>query len=327
VSQAPAIQNRPASSPFVTREPEFAEVLGDAPRLVRVAETDAHEGPVYVPGHDALYFTTLPRRDSSDVPRVQIKRVAPGGEPAVVRADTNAANGMTLGRDGRLLVCEQGTPSTPARITALDPVSGGLEVVVDGSDGTPLSSPNDIVQARDGSIWFTDPTYGWLQGFRPRPEVGDRVYRYDPASGRLRVGRLRVVADSLDKPNGLALSPDESVLYVTDSGANQEPGSFYPYRPHHVVAFDVTGDGDLVRERVFAEIAPGFPDGIKCDAEGRVYVSSASGVQVFSPSGDRLGEIALAGAVNFTFGGPAKNVLFITTDTAVYGAELEAKGA
>ena len=313
---------RPASSAFVSHDREFAQVLGDAPRLVRVAEIDAHEGPVYVPGHESLYFTTLPQRDRQGVPRVQIKRLGLDGEPTVVRADANAANGMSLGRDGRLLVCEQGTPSTPARITAFDPASREVEVLVDNSHDLPLNSPNDVVQASDGAIWFTDPSYGWLQGFRPKPSVGDRVYRYEPGSGR-----LRVVAESLDKPNGLALSPDEATLYVTDSGANQEPGSFHPGRPHHVVAFEVTGRCELAAERVFAEISPGFPDGIKCDSDGRLYVSSFSGVQVFSPEGERLGEIELPGAVNFCFGGRGRNVLFITTDTAVYAAELAAKGA
>jgi gluconolactonase len=287
-----------------------------------LADVDAHEGPVYVAGEDALYFTTLPQRDGLGVPRVQIKRLPLDGEPTVVRADANAANGMALGRDGRLLVCEQGTPSTSARITAYDPSSGELETLVDNWCDLRLNSPNDVVQASDGTIWFTDPTYGFLQGFRPRPVVGDRVYRFEPASGR-----LRVVADSLDKPNGLALAPDERTLYVTDSGANQEPGSFYADRPHHVVAFDVAPfSARLTNERVFAEISPGFPDGIKCDADGRVYVSSSTGVQVFSPEGERLGEIELPGAVNFTFGGPGRNVLFITADTAIWAATFHAKG-
>ena len=135
-------------------------------------------------------------------------------------------------------------------------------------------------------------------------------------------------ADSLDKPNGLALSPNQRTLYVTDSGADQEPGSRYDDRPHHVVAFDVAPFGEpLSNGRVFAEISPGFPDGIKVDSEGRVYVSSASGVQVFDPSGNPLAEIELPGAVNFAFGGPGRDVLFITTDTAVWAAELNATGA
>jgi gluconolactonase len=116
------------------------------------------------------------------------------------------------------------------------------------------------------------------------------------------------------------------VLYVTDSGANQEEGSYHVDRPHQIVAFDVAGGRHLVNERLFAVTTPGFPDGIKCDSDGRVYASSSSGVQVFNPSGDLIGEIKLAGAVNFSFGGAERNVLFITTDTAVWAAALNVTG-
>jgi gluconolactonase len=176
--------------------------------------------------------------------------------------------------------------------------------------------------ASDGAIWFTDPSYGHLQGFRPEPIVGDYVYRHDPMTGE-----TDVVADSFDKPNGIALSADESVLYVTDSGANQEPGSYHVTRPHHIRAFDVTGGGRLSGERLFAVISPGFPDGLKVDRDGRVYASSFSGVQVFDPDGRMLGEIRLPGAVNFCFGGAERNLLLITTDSAVWAAGLAAKGA
>ena len=229
---------------------------------------------------------------------------------------------MTLGLDGRLVVCEQGSLDAPAAVTALDPATGERETVVDAWGGLPLNSPNDVVVRRDGTVWFTDPSYGHLQGFRPEPQVGDHVYRHD-----LRSGRLAVVADSFVKPNGLAFSPGEQVLYVTDSGANQEPGSFHVGLPHHIVAFDVDAGGHLGAGRLFAVTTPGFPDGIKVDDAGRVYASAFSGVQVFSPVGDLIGEIHLPGAVNFTFGGPGRNVLFITTDTAVWAAVLNAKGA
>jgi gluconolactonase len=316
---------------FLAHDDEFTAVLGDSPRLVRVAGTDAHEGPVYVPGEDALYFTTLPKKRDvpPGAPLVSIKRVAldgyrsPPGRPSVitVREDANAANGMALGHDGRLLVCEQGSRSDHAAITAFDPRTGSVEDVVCGWRGLRLNSPNDIVVKSDGTIWFTDPSYGFLQGFRPEPQLGDGVYRYDPASGR-----LAVVADSFDKPNGLCFSPDESVLYVGDSGANQEPGSFYVDRPHHVLAYDVREGRRLVGERLFAVVTPGFPDGLKVDSAGRVYASCASGVQVFNPSGDLIGEIRLPGAVNFTFGGPGRDVLFITTDDSMWAAALGVTG-
>jgi gluconolactonase len=308
---------------FTSHAPAFEDVLGDDPTLIKVADLDAHEGPVYV--DEALYFTSLPRHDVAGFPQVAIKRLDLDGlEPlgvALVREHANAANGMALAPDGRLLVCEQGRLDEAARISLVEPGTGDAETVVEALAGLPLNSPNDIVVKRDGTIWFTDPSYGFLQGFRPEPAHGDFVYRFDPASGR-----LTVVASDFDKPNGLAFSPDERVLYVGDSGANHELGSFDPRRPHHIRAFDVS-NGGLLNDRLFAITTPGFPDGIKVDADGRVYASAFSGVQVFDRSGELIGEIELPGAVNFTFGGPGRNVLFITTDSAVWAAVLNAKGA
>jgi gluconolactonase len=289
----------------------------DVTRLDRLVEADAHEGPVYVPADDALYFTSLPHDGRVAIRRLDLSSL----HVDTIREPANGANGMTLGLDGRLVVCEQGSLYQPARIACVDRRTGEAETLVDGWRGMPLNSPNDVIVRSDGTVWFTDPSYGFLQGFRPDPQVGDHVYRFHPGSGE-----LRVVADGLDKPNGIAFSPDESVLYVTDSGANQEEGSYYPDRPHHVSAFDVV-NGQLTGERVFAVVTPGFPDGIKCDAEGRVYASSFSGVQIFSPDGERIGEISLPGTVNFTFGGPDRDVLFISTDTAVWAATVEARGA
>jgi gluconolactonase len=286
-------------------------------RLEKIAEVDAHEGPVYVADEDALYFTTVPRRADDGRPVVAIKRLSlADGVVSVVRPDANAANGMTLAPDGRLVVCEQGSLAEPARITLVDRTTGATETVVDGWMGLPLNSPNDVAAGREGSLWFTDPSYGFLQGFRPPPRLGDYVYRFDS-----RTGDVQPVAASLDKPNGIALAPDERVLYVTDSGANQEPGSFHPERPHHIKAFDVA-DGRLVNERLFAVVAPGFPDGLKMDADGCVYASFAGGVLIFDSSGEQLDEIELPGAVNFTFGAPDRDVLLITADDAVWAAQL-----
>ena len=297
---------------FVGHDARFADVLGELPTLSCVVEVDAHEGPVYSAEEDALYFTTVPRRDADGVPHVSIRRLDLGSrELDTVRESANAANGMFLDRDGMLVVCEQGTRATRARISRVDPRTGAAETIVDGLGAFRLNSPNDVVVASDGTIWFTDPSYGHLQGFRPRPELGDLVYRYDP-----RANRLSIAADSFDKPNGLAFSPDEEVLYVADNG-----------RPHQLVAFEVGRGGRLQRRRILAVGTPGHPDGLKVDTAGRIYASSADGIRVHDPSGLLLGEILLPGAVNFTFGGPDSNVLYVTADTAIWAVTLNAKGA
>jgi gluconolactonase len=235
-----------------------------------------------------------------------------------VREDANAANGMALAPDGRLLVCEQGSMTRLAGLSLVDRATGATEMLTAAFDGRPLSSPNDVVVARDGGVWFTDPSYGHLQGFRPPPALGDAVYRLDPATGE--VAR---VANGFDKPNGLAFAPDERTLYVGDSGAIHAPGDYDPDRPRRVVALDVaTGESSP-----FADGIPGFPDGIKVDAASRVYVSCERGVQVFGTDGRLLGEIAIpGGAVNFTFGGPDRDVLLITADDAIWAAHLQATG-
>jgi gluconolactonase len=148
------------------------------------------------------------------------------------------ANGMALDLTGRLLVCEQGTRSEHARISRLDTMTGTVDTVVDVWAGLRLNSPNDVAVKGDGTVWFTDPSYGHLQGFKPEPLIGDYVYRYDPSRDR-----LSVVADSFQKPNGLAFSPDERVLYITDSGANQEPESYHVQLPHHRLFAMKRGDG------------------------------------------------------------------------------------
>jgi gluconolactonase len=327
--------------PFITYDDEFKDVLGDAPRLVKVVATDAHEGPVYVQEEDALYFTTLPQPTDVPLPgfrKVAIKRLALNGHQfpvsqenlSVVRESANMANGMALDREGRLVICEQGTRSEHGRISQLNLRTQEIETVVDQWFGLRLNSPNDVVVKSDGTVWFTDPSYGFLQGFKGEPLVGDYVYRYDP-----HIDRLSVMADSFDKPNGLAFSPDESILYIGDSGAIQEPNSYYVHRPHHIIAYDVKEGRHLVNGRLFAVTTPGFPDGIKVDSVGRVYVSAFSGVQVFNPSGDLIGEIRLPGAVNFTFAGRPQgmapgidnNILYITADTAIWAAILQATGA
>jgi gluconolactonase len=263
-----------------------------------LVEIDAHEGPVYVAAEDALYFTSVPKPG----PKVDIKRLDLRSlTVSVVSEDARAANGMALGHDGRLLVCEQ----IGGAIAAIDRSTGERELLVDG-----FNSPNDVVVKSDGTIWFTDPSYGWLQGFRPPPQRRDAVHRFDP-----RTGAVTMVADSFDKPNGICFSPGERTLYVADNG-----------EPHQLKAFDVVDGERLDGERLIHVSTPGHPDGIKADTEGRLYATFSGGVEVLSPDGSPIGTIDVPGAVNFCFGGRDRNVLFITADTAIYAAHLDAKG-
>jgi gluconolactonase len=264
----------------------------------RLAQVDAHEGPVLLDG--ALFFTSVP-----SVPgRSAIKRVDLGdGTVTTLIADANAANGMTSDAGGRLVVCEQGTLTTAAAIAAIDPWTGARTVLTDGWDGCPFNSPNDVCVRSDGTVWFTDPSYGHQQGFRPPPEVDDHVYRFDPATGR-----TELVAAGLDKPNGLAFSPDERTLYVGDNGA----GLLY--------AIDLP----CGERRVLATFAGEHPDGLKVAPDGRILASSVHGVDVLDPRGRRVWRVDLPGAVNFARDGDR---ILITADTAIWEADLPAPTA
>ena len=314
-----------ATTFVVTRE-EFHTILGTDFQRPVLIETNAHEGPVYVKDEHALYFTTAPEPGPKNI---AIMRLQLSGDafpfaaqaPETVLQPSNMANGMTLDRDGRLVICEQGTKETCAQISRMDLKARKIETVVDQWRGLRFNSPNDVVVKSDGTVWFTDPNYGEIQGFKNAPEVGAFVYRHDPATDE-----TAVVADSFNKPNGLAFSPDETMLYITDTGANQAPDTYFVGLPHHVRSFDVVDGRHLRNERLFAVVSPGVPDGIKLDAQGHVFTSSGTGVQVFTPQGDLMGEIIAPGVANFSFGGPNNDVLFILGDTNIWQAKLQVAG-
>ena len=311
-------------SPFLVYAPEFGDVLGPEPTYATIA-ADAHEGPVYVRKWNAVLFTSVPA--TTNVPLAGDRNVSIGRldlDPpriSTFAAETDMANGMTLDREGRLLICQQGTRRRPARITRMDLETKRSETVVESWSGLPFNSPNDIVVRSDGTIWFTDPSYGALQGFRGAPQLGDFVYRHDPADGS-----TTVVADSFNKPNGLAFSPDESILYINDSAAIQGPGTYVVTLPHHIRAFDVHA-GRLRADRLIAVVSPGIPDGLKLDSAGRIYSSSATGVQVFTPAGKLIGEILAPRVANFCFGGTDNNTIFAMCDTSIVIARIAATGA
>jgi len=313
-------------SPFIVYAEEFLDVLGSSPEYSTVPDVNAHEGPVYVRPWDAVLFTTVPA--TTNLPSFGDRSVAIGRLDVASRkvstfaATTNMANGMTLDREGRLLICEQGTRSLPARIARMNLETKAIETVVESWFDLPFNSPNDVVVKSDGTIWFTDPSYGSLQGFRNPPLAGDFVYRYDPADQS-----TVVVVDSFNKPNGLAFSPDESILYVNDSAAIQGSNAYHVDLPHHIRAFDVHAGRQLRGERLFAVVTPGIPDGLKIDSAGRLYSSSLTGVQVFNVDGKLLGEILAYGVANFCFGGVDNNMIFMMCDTSIRIAKIAATGA
>ena len=198
-----------------------------------------------------------------------------------------------------------------------------VEIVVDSYQGRRFNSPNDIVVKRDGTIWFTDPPYGIVsdyEGHRAESQLQDNyVFRFDPTTGG-----IDIVSDFVEEPNGLAFSPDESVLYVSDtSAALRRDGSGH----HHIVAFDVLDGRTLARPRVFAVVEPGLSDGFRVDTRGWVYTSSADSVQIYHPDGTRLAKIPVPEKVgNLTFGGPQRDELYIAASTSLYRIRLNAQG-
>ncbi|MEX3958556.1 SMP-30/gluconolactonase/LRE family protein [Trinickia sp. EG282A] len=267
------------------------------------------EGPVYFPAGDYLVW--------SDIPNSRMLRWVPGMGVGVFRANSNFSNGNTRDHEGRLVTCEHGL----RRVTRTEH-DGSITVLASAYDGKRLNSPNDVIVKSDGSVWFTDPDYGILsdyEGGRAESEIGRcNVYCVQPKSG---TGEAVLVADDFVKPNGLAFSPDESRLYIADSGA-----SHFENGPHHIRVFDVV-DGKLRNGRVFAEIQEGIPDGMRIDEQGNVWTSALDGVHCYSPAGELLGKILIPDVVaNLTFGGRLRNRLFITANSSLYSLCVAVRG-
>lgn len=267
------------------------------------------EGPVYFADQRCLIF--------SDIPSNRLLRWdEESGNVTVFRAPSNFSNGNTRDRQGRLVTCEH----RERRVTRTE-LSGEITVIADRYQGKRLNSPNDVVVKSDGSVWFTDPTYGIsaeYEGGRAESEIGScNVYRVDPANGA-----VSLVVDDFSRPNGLAFSPDESILYIADSGFWPDPNG-----PHHIRAFAVQDDGRLTGSRVFADVTPGIPDGFRVDTDGNVWTSAGDGVHCLAPDGTLLGKVHVPESVaNLCFGGPARNRLFICGHSSLYAIYVNARG-
>lgn len=276
------------------------------------------EGPVWMAEDQSLLW--------SDIPNNRMLRWQAESGMTVWRDGVEFTNGHVREADGSLLHCSHGQRAIIRTRFAPGPGLQPLadELVVSHYQGRRLNSPNDVVVKRDGSIWFTDPPYGIAsdhEGHKADSELGDcYVFRFDPATGS-----LRIVSDWVVEPNGLAFSPDESLLYVSDtSAALAPPGQGH----HHIAVFDVIGGQDLANPRVFAEVNPGLADGLRVDIHGFVYTSSADSVQVYHPDGTRVGRIAVPEMVgNLVFGGPGGDTLFICASSSLYRIRLNTRGA
>ena len=237
------------------------------------------------------------------------------GSVSVFRQPSMNSNGNTVDREGRLVTCEH----RGRRVTRTEH-DGRITVLADRFEGKRFNSPNDAVVKSDGSIWFTDPSYGIdseYEGDAAPSEIGAcHVYRIDPS------GRVSIVADDFAKPNGIAFSPDESQLYIVDTGRSH--GAQYP---KHMRRFDVKGE-KLSGGAVFAESEVGMFDGMRLDVHGNVWTSSGDGVRCYGADGVLLGIVRIPEVVaNCAFGGLKRNRLFICGTTSLYSVYLNTRGA
>jgi gluconolactonase len=239
------------------------------------------------------------------------------GDVSVFRSPSQYSNGHTRDKQGRLITCEHDS----RRVTRTE-YDGQITVLMDQYQGKPLNAPNDVVVKSDGSIWFTDPGYGIMvnyEGHKAPLELPAVVYRLDPESGD-----ATVVVSDMSKPNGLCFSPDESLLYVVDSGST----------PRVIRVYDVVEGRRAVQGRLFVDMSPGTSDGIRCDIDGNLWAAAGNGgdgfdgVHILAPNGDRIGEILLPEkCANLCFGGTKRNRLFMAASQSIYAVYVEAQGA
>ncbi len=268
------------------------------------------EGPAWFPAGRYLVW--------SDIPNDRIMRWdETDGSVSVFRQPALNSNGHTVDFQGRLVSCEH-----RGRCVSRTEHDGTRTVLASHFEGKRFNSPNDVVVKSDGSVWFSDPSYGIdsdYEGDAATSEIGaQRVYRVDGASGA-----VSVAASDFVQPNGLAFSPDESLLYIVDTGATHVADG-----PHHVRRFRVAADGRLAGGEVFATCPVGLYDGLRVDVHGNVWLSAGDGVHCHAPDGDLLGKVLIPESVaNLCFGGAKRNRMFICGTTSLYSVYLNTRGA
>jgi gluconolactonase len=296
---------------FEILDPRFAACFVGHARVERLWTGGRWlEGPVWLaPGRFLVW---------SDIPNNRMMRFdEPSEAVSVFRDPSNNSNGNTVDNLGRLITCEHLT----RRVTRTN-FNGTVEVIADRFEGKRFNSPNDVVVKSDGSIWFTDPSYGIMhdyEGEYGEEEIGGcHVYRIDPQSCV-----VTKVAGDFEKPNGLAFSPDERHLYIADTGASHRENG-----PRHIRRFSVKEQGALLGGEVFATCTSGMFDGFRVDQTGRLWASAEDGVHCHDPDGTLIGKIRIPEIVsNLTFGGARRNRLFITATSSLYAVYLTANGS
>jgi gluconolactonase len=290
---------------FEILDARFASmVLPNAPLQLLADGFAWLEGPVWFADHEMLLF--------SDIPNDRILRWTEAGV-SVFRSPSHFSNGQTRDRQGRLITCSH----RHRNITRTE-LDGSISVLAERFEGKRLNSPNDVVVKSDGSVWFTDPHYGIntdYEGGKQAAELPALVYRLDAGGG------LEIVADDFDGPNGLCFSPDEALLYISESGKQ------FAEAPRRVIrVFEVAGKS-LGAGRAFHKVEPGFADGIRADAAGNIWSSAGDGVHCISPEGVLLGKILVPYSVsNLTFGGRNRSRLFICAGERLYAIYTNTRG-
>jgi len=316
-------------------DPTFAAIVGRTPQLVPLATGFGFtEGPVFLKdrqGEGGLLFITDQIHNSIYSMRwngLIDGQITPQSweKPKLFRNPSGVADGQTPDLQGHLLTAE----TTGRRVSITRNIEANLKSpapqapsLVDSYQGKRLNSPNDLVVKSDGTVWFTDPSYGSLQ-FPPQPaELPNNVYRFDPKNKQ-----LTVVVPGLVMPNGIAFGPGEKTLYVIDSGAIQGPRTYFPYLPHRIYKYNVAADGKtLTNKRLFANVAPGFPDGMRLDKKGNIYVGTLEGIHVLNTKGKLIGKFLMAKqTANLSFGGSDNNILFIGSSNSLWAVKLNTQG-
>lgn len=296
---------------IVILDPRFKACFADHVRVERLwSGARWAEGPAWFAAGRYLVW--------SDIPNNRMMRfVEPSGEVSVFREHSNNWNGNTVDNQGRLITCEHLT----RRVTRTE-INGSISIIAATWNGRRLNSPNDVTVKSDESIWFTDPAYGIdtdYEGDRAEQEIeGCHVYRVDVKSGAV----TPVVTDMV-RPNGIAFSPDEKYLYVSDTGASHKQDG-----PRHIRRFRVDPNGTkLSGGEVFAECTAGVFDGFRVDRNGRIWTSTAEGVHCYDSDGALIGKILVPEMVaNVTFGGAKRNRLFICGTTSLYSIYVTTNG-